>query len=187
MSFWCLQFLPKNEQKQVDLRYHSSKVKFICSFFGRIHGLTIWFWVLLTFSMKLQLFTWIIILREKEKHSHIETYRKKLQQQQFFTNGDYLDGCSGRWIMFENNPQKMPGLDTNFQGTLGKFKVIWIIYPVWSINGAARDRLVFSKNDQFNGVSRPKLTFCRAGNTTNLVFCAGNPPFWAPGWFPAGF
>ena len=28
MSFWCLQFLPKNERKQVALRYHSSKVEF---------------------------------------------------------------------------------------------------------------------------------------------------------------
>ena len=124
-----------------------------------------------------------------------KAYSNKLQQQQFFTNGDYLDGCSGRWIMFENNPQKMPGLDTNFQEILGRFKVIWIVYPVWSINGAARDRwkpavgfrLVSSKNDQINGVSRPKLTFCRAGNTANLVFCAGNPRFWAPGWFPVGF
>ena len=29
MSFWCLQFPPKNERKQVDLRYHSSEVEFI--------------------------------------------------------------------------------------------------------------------------------------------------------------
>ena len=49
MSFWCLQFLPKNERKQVDLRYHSCKVELIRSFFGRIHGLTICFRVLLTF------------------------------------------------------------------------------------------------------------------------------------------
>ena len=35
MSFWCLQFLPKNEQKQVDQRYHSSKVKFVHSFFEK--------------------------------------------------------------------------------------------------------------------------------------------------------
>jgi hypothetical protein len=47
MSFWCLQFLPKNEQK---LRYHSSKNEFIRSFFGRIHGLTICLRVLLTFK-----------------------------------------------------------------------------------------------------------------------------------------
>ena len=36
MSFWCLQFPPKNEQKQVDLRCHwthSIKVEFIRSFF----------------------------------------------------------------------------------------------------------------------------------------------------------
>ena len=35
MVFWCLRFSPKNEQKQVDLRYHSSKVEFLHSFFGR--------------------------------------------------------------------------------------------------------------------------------------------------------
>ena len=29
MVFWCLSF-----SKQVDLRYHSSKVEFLCSFFG---------------------------------------------------------------------------------------------------------------------------------------------------------
>ena len=50
MSFWCLQFLPKNKWKQVNLRYHRSKVKFICSCFGRIHAVTICFQVLLTFD-----------------------------------------------------------------------------------------------------------------------------------------
>ena len=30
----CLQFPPKNERKQVDLRFHSSKVEFIRLFFG---------------------------------------------------------------------------------------------------------------------------------------------------------
>ena len=39
LSFWCLQFLPKNEWKQVDLRYHSSKVEFVCAFFWSIVGL----------------------------------------------------------------------------------------------------------------------------------------------------
>ena len=34
MSFWCPQFLPKNERKQVNLRFNSSKVKFIRPFFG---------------------------------------------------------------------------------------------------------------------------------------------------------
>jgi len=34
MSFWCLQFPPKNEQKQLDMRFHISKVEFVCSFFG---------------------------------------------------------------------------------------------------------------------------------------------------------
>ena len=34
MVFWCLRFPPKNERKQVDLRYHSNKVEFVCSFFG---------------------------------------------------------------------------------------------------------------------------------------------------------
>ena len=35
MSFWCLQFPPKMKWKQVNLRYHSSKVKFILLFFWR--------------------------------------------------------------------------------------------------------------------------------------------------------
>ena len=44
MSFWCLHFLPKNERKQVDLRFHSSKVELatwelVRSFFGRNVGL----------------------------------------------------------------------------------------------------------------------------------------------------
>ena len=29
MSFWYLQFPPKNERKQVDLRFHSSKIEFV--------------------------------------------------------------------------------------------------------------------------------------------------------------
>ena len=32
--FWCLLFPPKNERKQLNLRYHSSKVEFLRSFFG---------------------------------------------------------------------------------------------------------------------------------------------------------
>ena len=35
MSFRCLQFSPKYERKQVDLRFHSSKVEFVRSFFWR--------------------------------------------------------------------------------------------------------------------------------------------------------
>ena len=34
MVFWGRRFSPKNERKQVDLRYHSSKVEFFHSFFG---------------------------------------------------------------------------------------------------------------------------------------------------------
>ena len=38
MCFWCLQFPPKNERKQVDLRFHSNKVEFVRSFFrGNIY------------------------------------------------------------------------------------------------------------------------------------------------------
>ena len=50
MSFWRLQFLPKKWTKQVDLRYHTIKVEFIRSFFGRIYGLTICLRVLPTFK-----------------------------------------------------------------------------------------------------------------------------------------
>ena len=34
MSFWCRQFPPKIERKQVNLRYPSCKVEFVRSFFG---------------------------------------------------------------------------------------------------------------------------------------------------------
>ena len=50
----CLQFLQKKEQKQVDLRYHSSsKVEFIRSFFGRNVGLKKSFRLCLTFTCPL--------------------------------------------------------------------------------------------------------------------------------------
>ena len=46
MSFWSLQFLPKNEQKQFDLRYHKLQpslvvfqVEFFRLFFGRIEDI----------------------------------------------------------------------------------------------------------------------------------------------------
>ena len=50
MSFWCHQFPPKNKRKQVDLKFQSSKVEFVCSFFGRNGGLKISFQIFLTFS-----------------------------------------------------------------------------------------------------------------------------------------
>ena len=43
-----INFIQKTK-KQIKSRYHSSKVEFIRSFFERFHGLTICFWVLLTF------------------------------------------------------------------------------------------------------------------------------------------
>ena len=51
MSLWCLQFLPKIERKQVDLRFHSSKVEFVRSFFGRNVGLKKLFRLCLTFKV----------------------------------------------------------------------------------------------------------------------------------------
>ena len=39
MSFFCLQFPPKNERKQVNLRLHSSKIEFVRPFFGGNVGL----------------------------------------------------------------------------------------------------------------------------------------------------
>jgi hypothetical protein len=56
MSFWCLQFLPKNEQKQVDTRFHGSKVEFICSFCGGNVGLKKSFRLCLTFSESMEIF-----------------------------------------------------------------------------------------------------------------------------------
>ena len=72
MSFWCLQFLPKNEQKQVKLRYHSSKVEFIRSFFGRIIGLKKSLRLCLTFSrFRLCQLSWT---RDALKHCFRKAY-----------------------------------------------------------------------------------------------------------------
>ena len=55
MVFWCLRFPPKNEQKQVDLRYHSSKVEFLHSFFGGNRRHQKPFWNYLTFNTEKEL------------------------------------------------------------------------------------------------------------------------------------
>ena len=52
-SFWCLQFPPKNERKQVNLRYHTSKVEFDRSFFGGIEDTIICFRNYLTFRLSI--------------------------------------------------------------------------------------------------------------------------------------
>ena len=69
MSFWCLQIPPKNEWKQVDLRFNSNKVKFFRLFFGGHIGLKKWFGLCLTFSVKIRLGLlmhtyWIVITIE---------------------------------------------------------------------------------------------------------------------------
>ena len=77
MSFWCLQFPPKNERKQVDLRFHSSKVEFVFSFFGGNVGLKKSFRLCLTFSFVLKTMPkfWVSIslldfkLEEKSRNS----------------------------------------------------------------------------------------------------------------------
>ena len=52
MYFWCLQFPPKNEQKQVNLRFHSSKVEFFRSFFVGNVGLKKSFRLCLAFKIR---------------------------------------------------------------------------------------------------------------------------------------
>ena len=47
--FGVFKFFPKNERKQVDLRYHSSWVEFFRSVFGRIEDTKKFFWNQLTF------------------------------------------------------------------------------------------------------------------------------------------
>ena len=49
MSYWCLQFPPKNERKQVNMRFHSRKVEFIHSYLGGNFGLKKSFRLCLTF------------------------------------------------------------------------------------------------------------------------------------------
>ena len=59
MSFWCLQFPPKNEQKQAKMGFQSSKVEFVHSFFGGNIGLEKSFRLFLTFTYQM--------LEQKEK------------------------------------------------------------------------------------------------------------------------
>ena len=63
MSLQCLQFPPKNERKQFDLRFHSSKVKFVCSFFGGNISLKKSFRLCLTFRRSTIFFYLICILK----------------------------------------------------------------------------------------------------------------------------
>ena len=51
MVFWCLPFSPKNERKQVVLRYNSSKVEFLCSFCGGNQRHQKPFWNYVTFTI----------------------------------------------------------------------------------------------------------------------------------------
>ena len=48
--FWCLQLPPKTNEKQVDLRFHSSRVEFVRSFFGGNVYLKKSFQLFLTFN-----------------------------------------------------------------------------------------------------------------------------------------
>ena len=48
-NFFKPTFLPKNERKQVNMKFHSSKVEFLCSFLGRNVGLKKSFRLCLTF------------------------------------------------------------------------------------------------------------------------------------------
>ena len=55
-------FFQKYERKQINLSYQSSKVEFICSFLERIHGLTICFLLLLTFSVRSFNQYWLVVV-----------------------------------------------------------------------------------------------------------------------------
>ena len=55
MVFGCLRFPPNNERKQVDLRYHGSKVEFFRSFFGGNRRHQKPFQNYLTFRAKIQI------------------------------------------------------------------------------------------------------------------------------------
>ena len=66
MSFWCLQFPPKNERKQVDLWFHSNKVEFVRSIFGGNVGLKKSFQLFLTFSRSIQGQIVVVLLRPEK-------------------------------------------------------------------------------------------------------------------------
>ena len=87
MVFWCLRLLSKNERKQVDLRYHSSKVKFVCLFFGRIIGLKKSLLLCLTFSTVLK----ALLMRNKITCKNTCTWLCAWQGASMILTGDIYD------------------------------------------------------------------------------------------------
>ena len=90
MSFCCFQFPPKNERKQVNLRYHSSKVEFVRSFFGRIIGLKKPFRLCLTFNSSSKNSVWkrlgssIVELTPPNLHTAELRYRDRRNVTKYF-------------------------------------------------------------------------------------------------------
>ena len=133
MSVWCLQFPPKNEQKRVNLRYHSSKVEFVCPFFGGIEDTIICFQEYLPFTIISfhtlfldyltfnRTLTWLFILYHKSTKNVW-----KLQKYKNFS-ADYLE-CKKKVesVLFLD-----PWIWLQFTDIRSSSKVLHLIWDSW--------------------------------------------------------
>ena len=131
MFFWCLQFPPKNERKQVDLRFHSSKVEFLHSFFGGNVGMKKSFRLCLTFTFLIIL--WLLIFlgfcnsstfHHMVHNSTCCTWRHLLQTI-FFGSQTCRSTCYCK-IAFKNSlsPKDNRNLSPNYWQTLWSFRYL---------------------------------------------------------------
>ena len=106
MFFWFLPFPPKNERKQIDLRFHSSKVKFGRSFFGGNVYLKKSFliWSLFLFQLKLFPGLYCMVGRQKFYFFSLTKYicQRKLQFALKFSLQSWLGYFGLKWSFLED-------------------------------------------------------------------------------------
>ena len=105
MVFWCLWFPPKNKRKQVDWRYHSSKVEFFHCFFWGYWRHQKQFQNYLTFRLKKHI---VKMQRHKNRNTtsklisiHYELSSFTSKQSKIAVLATYQSGNSWEWNMGE--------------------------------------------------------------------------------------
>ena len=124
MSFWCLQFPPKNQWKQVDLKFHSSKVEFDSSFFGGNVDLYKSFWLCLTFTMYRNL-NFLPKKIWKHKQFFLKKFKRKIAKN--------FNTVLNSWL--PNQPQ-------NSKST----RLLWVFIVLVIYNFGSREDLFAKKN-----------------------------------------
>ena len=131
--------LPKNERKQLDLRYHSSKVEFLRSFFGRIENTKRTFWNKLTLTLK-QNICWFSLLSP-----WLQLRLQGFWKYQWHEVGMYLTtyySCSGRSLdrVWSSKTQNLNCYPENFCKSLMTWltRFLNILFSLWRHGGCQR-------------------------------------------------